>query len=294
MRDLVYNGTAIREREEMMSLTDMWRAAGSPDEKRPAQWARYQGAEFIAFLADALNMRSEHISITRRGRGGGTYAHWQVALAYAKYLSSEFHVWCNTVVREHMEGSKARVVQEELELAPPSFEPEAVTKADFRKLCEWVSKKMAAQDKRQDERLWDAIKQVVNAVWHAKGSLNRSLLNPENLAAQGVMLLPMPTPDTTYETVTEICWRVVPQEHLHSAVPSIVGKRLLSHARQHHWAQGETAKRSLRDRPMPTYPVARVEEWLAAGGAVMIELENTERRQADAIAAGAIPLQRAS
>ena len=31
-------------------------------------------------------------------------AHWQIALAYAKYLSPEFHMWCNTVVRERMEG----------------------------------------------------------------------------------------------------------------------------------------------------------------------------------------------
>ena len=31
-------------------------------------------------------------------------AHWQIGIAYAKYLSPEFHVWCNTVVRDRMEG----------------------------------------------------------------------------------------------------------------------------------------------------------------------------------------------
>jgi hypothetical protein len=41
---------------------------------------------------------------TEPGRNGGTWAHWQIALAYAKYLSPEFHMWCNTVVRAHMEG----------------------------------------------------------------------------------------------------------------------------------------------------------------------------------------------
>jgi hypothetical protein len=33
-------------------------------------------------------------------------AHWQIALAYAKYQSPEFHMWCNEVVRAHMEGTK--------------------------------------------------------------------------------------------------------------------------------------------------------------------------------------------
>jgi hypothetical protein len=28
---------------------------------------------------------------TKRGYGGGTFAYWQIALAYAKYLSPEFY-----------------------------------------------------------------------------------------------------------------------------------------------------------------------------------------------------------
>ena len=40
---------------------------------------------------------------TARGNGGGTWAHWQLALAYAKYLSPEFHTWCNDVVRNAMQ-----------------------------------------------------------------------------------------------------------------------------------------------------------------------------------------------
>lgn len=40
---LDYNGAAIRDKGEMLSLTDMWRAAGSLDSKRPANWARKEG-----------------------------------------------------------------------------------------------------------------------------------------------------------------------------------------------------------------------------------------------------------
>jgi hypothetical protein len=290
MRDLVYGSTLIRSRDEMVSLTDMWRAAGSPEGKRPAQWARYQGAEFISFLADALNMRSEHISTTHRGRGGGTYAHWQVALAYAKYLSHEFHAWCNTAVRDRMEGRIEAERQVEFELAPPTFTADGITKADLRTQCEWISKRLKAMDERHDERLWEAIKQVVGAVWHAKGSLNRSLLSPEHLAEQGVILLPAPTPDTTFLTATQVCWRVIPDERLHKAVPGIIGRQLLSHARQHQWPQGQTPRLSKRDRPMPTYPESRVEEWLAAGGAATIEHENDWQRRSEAVEAGAVPL----
>ncbi|MBL6459545.1 KilA-N domain-containing protein, partial [Belnapia sp. T6] len=36
---------------------------------------------------------------TTRGRHGGTWAHWQLALSYARYLSPAFRLWCNAVVR---------------------------------------------------------------------------------------------------------------------------------------------------------------------------------------------------
>lgn len=51
-----------------------------------------------------LNAGKSGIETTRGGRAPGTWAHWQIALAYAKYLSPEFHIWCNTVVRDRMNG----------------------------------------------------------------------------------------------------------------------------------------------------------------------------------------------
>ncbi len=105
---LTYAGTEIHQRHEMLSLTDMWRAAGSDPSRRPAEWARSEDAtRFVSFLAETLNVGISHIDLFRSERGGnrpGTWAHWQIGLAYAKYLSPEFHVWCNTVVRERMEG----------------------------------------------------------------------------------------------------------------------------------------------------------------------------------------------
>lgn len=99
---LSYNGEIIRDRDEMLSLTDMWKAAGSTDNKTPAQWSRTPKAA-IFIEAVALNVGKSHNALFRKVRGGsspGTWAHWQIALAYAKYLSPEFHMWCNEVVRE--------------------------------------------------------------------------------------------------------------------------------------------------------------------------------------------------
>lgn len=102
-----YAGRPIRNRDEMLSLTDMWKAAGSDRGKRPVDWLRSADAErFVNFVADTLNVGISHNDVVTTVRGGkapGTFAHWQIAMAYAKYLSPEFHMWCNTVVRAHME-----------------------------------------------------------------------------------------------------------------------------------------------------------------------------------------------
>lgn len=123
---LVYNGSEIRAKNEMLSLTDMWKAAGSPVNQSPAQWARTPRAStFIE--AVGFNVGKSHNEVFRSVRGGrnpGTHAHWQVGLAYAKYLSDEFHMWCNEVVRERMEGrsvSTANLPSELVEMIERSF-----------------------------------------------------------------------------------------------------------------------------------------------------------------------------
>jgi hypothetical protein len=102
---LVYSGMRIRNRDEMLCLTDMWRAAGGDDaSKRPVDWLRSVEAQhFIEFLSENLNVEISHLLQIEQGRTGATWAHWQIGLAYAKYLSPEFHAWCNEVVRSHME-----------------------------------------------------------------------------------------------------------------------------------------------------------------------------------------------
>lgn len=109
-----FQGTPIRRTDERVNLTDMWRAAGSDPSKRPSKWLETEAAlTFIEYLGENLNIRKRDIEkpgqtealveTERGGRDPGTWAHWQVGMAYAKYLSPEFHAWCNEVVRAHME-----------------------------------------------------------------------------------------------------------------------------------------------------------------------------------------------
>lgn len=103
---LKFNGNVIRDAGQSLNLTDMWKAAGSDKAKQPANWlASSQAREFIDFVGDMQTPRNSGSLVeTKEGRGGGTWAHWQIAMAYAKYLSPAFHAWCNDVVRAHMQG----------------------------------------------------------------------------------------------------------------------------------------------------------------------------------------------
>lgn len=107
---LAFHGAAIRDRDQSLSLTDMWKAAGGDPSRKPAHWMRSEVArDFIAFVAENLKVAESQLCIVVAGRGGGTWAHWQVAMAYAKYLSPEFHAWCNEVVRERMQSETRRL-----------------------------------------------------------------------------------------------------------------------------------------------------------------------------------------
>ena len=82
----------------------MWRAADGKASQKPAQWLRHEDTQ--NFLK-TLEKKPKGVSDTHlkkiSGRGGGTFGHYQVALAYATYLSPEFHIWCNEVVKLHIE-----------------------------------------------------------------------------------------------------------------------------------------------------------------------------------------------
>lgn len=92
---------------ELLSLTDLWKAAGSLQGKEPAQWLRQDATQqLIETASGILNVCQNHIIKSKRGKSGGSYAHKNIALAYAKYLDPALHVLVNEVFFQRLEEEK--------------------------------------------------------------------------------------------------------------------------------------------------------------------------------------------
>lgn len=97
-------GTRIRD-NELLSLTDMWKSQGSKPTKHPSKWLMNESTEeFVQALAKKKEVKKSSVLMISRGYAGGTWAHWQIALAYAKWLSPELHMKANEVVRSYIEA----------------------------------------------------------------------------------------------------------------------------------------------------------------------------------------------
>lgn len=84
-----------QDKNDLVNLTDIWKASGKGKNYSPYQWSRKEGKKFIDSAIEKLKGESGPILETKKGRTGGTYAHWQIALTYAKYLSPELHMEVN-------------------------------------------------------------------------------------------------------------------------------------------------------------------------------------------------------
>ncbi|QGA57245.1 KilA-N domain-containing protein [Brucella sp. 2280] len=101
------DGSRVSLKGEMVSLTGLWKAAGSDPSKKPAKWRELPGtADLVAYVSEVVIRKSdiELFEVTRGGTSrGATFAHWHIAMAYARYLDPAFAVRCNEIVRSHME-----------------------------------------------------------------------------------------------------------------------------------------------------------------------------------------------
>lgn len=94
--------------EEMVNLTDLWKEAGSPANKRPIDWKKLDTtADLISAIMTTGQSGIKPLWVTRRGGdNAGTYAHKSLALAYAKYLDARLHVLVNEVFFQRIEEEK--------------------------------------------------------------------------------------------------------------------------------------------------------------------------------------------
>ena len=101
-------GRAIKAGDEMMSLTDLWKAVGGKNTNHPTKWlGNKETVELVSKLAETLNVQNSELSKIKRGHSGGVYAHWQLALAFAKWLSPELHLQVNSIYKRFQEADPA-------------------------------------------------------------------------------------------------------------------------------------------------------------------------------------------
>lgn len=100
-----YQGAAVAfdPSAQMWNLNAMHQAAGGLSHKRPHEWMkRDQTQEFVAALARKLPAQGGSLVVTQEGRSGGTWAHWQIAAAYAHYLNPDFYIQWNEWAMERV------------------------------------------------------------------------------------------------------------------------------------------------------------------------------------------------
>lgn len=98
-----YQGKAVRFN------SDGWINAGDAAGqfgKRVDHWlANAETKQYINALAEALNTRdSGDLILSRRGRGGGTWLHPKLAVAFARWLDVKFAVWCDLHIDALLRG----------------------------------------------------------------------------------------------------------------------------------------------------------------------------------------------
>ncbi len=110
---LEIRGQRIGEDEDgYLCLNDIWRASGEGETKSPRRWTQLPTtSELISALEhnDRFSVviektRTGSASYSKSGKGGGTFAHPILALAYAEYLNANLAVDVKTVYLRYRAG----------------------------------------------------------------------------------------------------------------------------------------------------------------------------------------------
>lgn len=101
-----FNGIRLQPQDDsLFPLNTLYEMAGCPENKQPYEWKRLpQSQELIKQLCRELNTEKSRILKSKRGKGGGSFAHWKLALDYAGYLSVElrsaYYDWIKAYIEE--------------------------------------------------------------------------------------------------------------------------------------------------------------------------------------------------
>lgn len=95
-----YNVSFLKKKNVMVNATEM----AKPFNKRVYDWlVTQQSKDFISVLSETRNLASaDLVRVTRGGdpKFQGTWMHEDVALEFARWLSPQFAIWCNDMIKE--------------------------------------------------------------------------------------------------------------------------------------------------------------------------------------------------
>jgi hypothetical protein len=129
-----------KDNDGNICLTDLWKLAGSDENKRPVIWQRHETT--IAFCrAVSVFLKGDLKSLlkTTRGKSGATWAHTQIALEYAQYLDPNLAVIVNQNFFDRIEEEKN-----------PDLIAERYVKTYQRKgkTLDWIQKRFKSKETR--------------------------------------------------------------------------------------------------------------------------------------------------
>ncbi|MDU9394319.1 KilA-N domain-containing protein [Pseudomonas sp. zfem002] len=136
-----YQGQAVRFNSDgWINATDVAKRFG----KRPVDWLKQcETKEYLNALAEALTCDAGSLvetSKARSDRGGGTWLHPKLAVAFARWLDLKFAVWCDLHIDALLRGELDE--KQKFDRACRALEDaKEVASLSGRELARWRNKK---------------------------------------------------------------------------------------------------------------------------------------------------------
>lgn len=92
-------------KDGLINLTDLWKASKGKPSQKPTFWLRQtETLNLLKSLTNWAKLPLDQLLVRQNGRSGGTFAHWQIALSYAQWLSPELQIEVSSVFKRFREA----------------------------------------------------------------------------------------------------------------------------------------------------------------------------------------------
>jgi len=130
MSQLTWKGNIFEQRDndDFVCLTQMAKIF----DKKVNDWTRYDSSTaYIEAVSCETGINASQLLVSLKGNsanfGQGTWAHPLVAIAFAQWLSPEFHVWCNLHIKHLIEQSVKQQPQPVITVTTEDIKVQATT-----------------------------------------------------------------------------------------------------------------------------------------------------------------------